>query len=133
MPSLTTLKTEKGSMALLGIAFAMLALASTLVILSAGAVYLSERRLTWLAESTALSVLDSSEGNLGQNLNSYAEQFVGLYEGKGLRNIRVISVGTQDGKTVKVELCGNFEGLFGGYLFRVGAPVCSEGLARLGR
>ena len=58
---------------------------------------------------------------------------VGLYEGKGLRNIRVISVGTQDGKTVKVELCGNFEGLFGGYLFRVGAPVCSEGLARLGR
>ncbi len=43
-----------GSMALFGIGLAVLSLVTVLIVLASGSVYLTERRLTTVAEATAL-------------------------------------------------------------------------------
>jgi hypothetical protein len=61
---------ESGSLAPLGIGLAMLSLTLVLAILAAGSLYLTERRLTTVAESTAIAVLIDAKGNLAQPLES---------------------------------------------------------------
>lgn len=124
---------EQGSIAPLGIGLSLLSLTTTLVILAAGSVYLSERRLTSVAESTALYALSRSDVLSNQSLPRFAGEFLELHPLKGLRQVSLIEASSQDGLTVRVRLCSLWRPLFDVYIFSEVGMICSEGLARRGR
>jgi hypothetical protein len=125
--------TERGSLAPLGIGLAMLSLMSVLAILAAGSVYLTERRLTTLAESSALAVLVEASGNLTQPLGPIANQHLNQEATRGLHQVEIVSVSATDQRTVRVRLCATWQPIFPSYMFSEIGKVCSEGLARRGR
>jgi hypothetical protein len=122
-----------GSIAPLGIGLAMLSLVTVLVILSAGSLFLTERRLTTVAESTALSVIARSQGQLNSALNIYAAEFLSQHPLTGLSKVELIEAVSPEGKTVRVRICSIWQPLFISYIFSETGRVCSEGLARVGR
>lgn len=122
---------EAGSLAPLGIGLALLSLATILVILTAGSLYLSERRLTSAAESTALATLALSDR--GTALLASAQDFLAKHPLDGLSQVRIDSVSKLDGKTVRVRLCSRVLPLIPNYMFSEVGIVCAEGLARKGR
>ena len=124
---------EQGSMAPLGIGLALLSLMTTLVILAAGSFYLSERRLTSVAESTALYAMSRSALLSNQNLPRYAGEFLELHSLKGLKQVSLIEASSPDSQTVRVRLCSLWRPLFDVYIFSEVGMICSEGLARRGR
>ncbi|CAB4551532.1 unannotated protein [freshwater metagenome] len=124
---------EQGSMAPLGMGLALLSLTTTLVILAAGSFYLSERRLTSVAESTALYALSQSDVLSNQNLPRFAGEFLEMHPLKGLQQVSLIEATTQDGFTVRVRLCSLWRPIFEVYIFSEVGMICSEGLARRGR
>ena len=124
---------EQGSMAPLGMGLALLSLTTTLVILAAGSFYLSERRLTSVAESTALYALSQSDVLPNQNLPRFAGEFLEMHPLKGLQQVSLIEATTQDGFTVRVRLCSLWRPIFEVYIFSEVGMICSEGLARRGR
>ena len=124
---------ELGSMAPLGIGLSLLSLMTTLVILAAGSLYLSERRLTSVAESTALYALSKSEVLPNQLLPRFAGEFLDLHPLQGLNQVSLIEASSQDGYTVRVKLCSLWRPIFEVYLFAEAGMICSEGLARRGR
>jgi hypothetical protein len=124
---------ELGSMAPLGIGLSLLSLMTTLVILAAGSLYLSERRLTSVAESTALYALSKSEVLSNQLLPRFAGEFLDLHSLQGLKQVSLIEASSQDGYTVRVKLCSLWQPIFEVYIFSEVGMICSEGLARRGR
>ena len=124
---------ELGSMAPLGIGLSLLSLMTTLVILAAGSLYLSERRLTSVAESTALYALSKSEVLSNQLLPRFAGEFLDLHSLHGLKQVSLIEASSQDGYTVRVKLCSLWRPIFEVYTFSEVGTICSEGLARRGR
>ncbi len=124
---------DRGSMAPLGIGLSMLSLMTTLVILAAGSFYLSERRLTSVAESTALYALSRSDDLSDQSLPRYAGEFLELHSLKGLQQVSLIEARTPDGTTVRVRLCSLWRPIFDSYIFSDVGMICSEGLARRGK
>lgn len=124
---------EQGSMAPLGIGLSLLSLTTTLVILAAGSVYLSERRLTSVAESTALYVLSRSDVLSNQSLPRLAGEFLEIHPLSGLKQVTLIEASSQDGHTVRVRLCSLWRPIFELYIFSEIGMICSEGLARRGR
>jgi hypothetical protein len=120
-------------MAPLGIGLSLLSLMTTLVILAAGSFYLSERRLTSVAESTALYALSKSVVLSNQNLPRFAGEFLELHSLKDLKQVSLIEASSQDGLTVRVRLCSLWRPLFDVYIFSEVGMICSEGLARRGR
>lgn len=124
---------ELGSMAPLGIGLSLLSLMTTLVILAAGSLYLSERRLTSVAESTALYALSKSEVLSNQLLPRFAGEFLGLHSLQGLKQVSLIEASSQDGYTVRVKLCSLWRPIFEVYIYSEVGTICSEGLARRGR
>ena len=124
---------ERGSMAPLGIGLSLLSLLTTLVILAAGSLYLSERRLISLSESTALYALAKSDVISNQRLPEYAAEFLGMLPLKGLQQVSLIEASSSDGFTVRVRLCSLWRPLFNFYIFSDVGMICSEGLARRGR
>jgi hypothetical protein len=124
---------ERGSMAPLGIGLSLLSLLTTLVILAAGSLYLSERRLISVSESTALYALAKSDVISNQRLPEYAAEFLGMHPLKGLQQVSLIEASSSDGFTVRVRLCSLWRPLFNFYIFSDVGMICSEGLARRGR
>lgn len=124
---------EQGSMAPLGIGLAMVSLTTVLVILASGSLYLTERRLTGVAESTALSVLSQSGQDLDQNLYSIAKNHLGELPLRGLHQVALMEASSADRKTVRIRLCSLWQPIFENYIFSEIGRVCSEGLARRGR
>jgi hypothetical protein len=124
---------ESGSMALFGIGLAAMSLATVLIVLASGSVYLTELRLTTVAEATALSVLTKSKGNLNQELENLARDFLSLNPLNGLHQLSLLDVSSPDGKTVRVRLCSSWNPIFVNYMFSEVGKICSEGLARRGR
>lgn len=124
---------ELGSMAPIGIGLSLLSLLTTLVILAAGSFYLSERRLTAVAESTALYALAKSDTISNQYLPRYAGEFLEVHPLKGLQQVSLIEASTRDGFTVRVRLCSLWRPIFNVYIFSDVGIICSEGLARRGR
>lgn len=120
-------------MAPLGIGLSMLSFMTTLVILAAGSIYLSERRLTSLAESTALYALSKSDVVSNQSLPRYAGEFLELHPLKGLQQVALIEAKSPDGFTVRVRLCSLWRPIFNSYMFSDVGMICSEGLARRGK
>lgn len=123
---------EQGSMAPLGIGLSLLSLMTSLVILAAGSLYLSERRLTSVAESTALYALAKSDVISNQSLSRYAGEFLEMHPLKGLQQVSLIEASSKDGFTVRVRLCSLWRPLFDSYIFSDVGMICSEGLARRG-
>jgi hypothetical protein len=124
---------EKGSLAPLGIGLAMLSLSVVLVILASGSLYLTERRLTTVAESTAIAVLIDAGDNLGQALPPLASRWLQQQTFPGLYPVELVEASSVDRKTVRVRLCTNSRPLFANYMFSEIGRVCSEALARRGR
>lgn len=124
---------EKGSIAPLGIGLAALSLSVVLLTLSASSAYLTDRRLTSIAESTAYAVLKQSSDEPDRQLDYLAEEFLGKHPLRGIRQLQLISVSVVDQLTVRVRLCSRLEPLILGYVFSEVGTICSEGLARRGR
>ncbi|CAB4624435.1 unannotated protein [freshwater metagenome] len=124
---------ERGSLALLGIGLALVSLTAILAILSAGSLYLTDRRLTGAAEATALSVVAEANGNLSQPLEPMASRFLSQLPLRGLREVTLVDTSVDDERTVRVKLCSRWFPIFENYIFSENGKVCSEGLARLGR
>ena len=124
---------EQGSLAPLGIGIAMLSLATVLAVLASASLYLTERRLTTVAESTAISVLIDAKGNLSQSLSPFARSWLEQQPLRGLDQVELIEVSSVDQRTVRVRLCSSSKELFVNYIFSEIGRVCSEALARRGR
>lgn len=124
---------EQGSMAPLGIGLSLLSLMTTLVILAAGSIHLSERRLTSVAESSALYALSKSVEISNQNLPRYAGEFLEMHPLRGLQQVSLIEASSRDGFTVRVRLCSMWRPIFDVYIFSDVGMICSEGLARRGK
>ena len=124
---------ERGSLAPLGIGLAMLSLTLVLAILAAGSLYLTERRLTTVAESTAIAVLIDVQGNLAQPLAPIASRWLGSQPLRGLFQVELVEVSSIDQRSVRVRLCSNSKPIFENYMFSEIGRVCSEALARRGR
>ena len=124
---------QQGSLAPLGVGLAMLSLTAVLAILTSGSLYLTERRLTSVAESTALAVLIDAEGNLQQNLAPLARSWLDQQPLGGLDQVELIDASSSDQLTVRVRLCSSSLPIFANYMFSEIGRVCSEALARRGR
>lgn len=125
--------TDQGSLAPLGIGLALIALSTVLVTLAAGSVYLTERRLTGVAESTALAVLYDAQEDLNQPLIPLANSHLNAITLPGLNRVVLIEASADDNKTVRVRLCSTWLPIFQSYMFSETGRVCSEGLARRGK
>ena len=124
---------ERGSLAPLGIGLAILSLTMVFSILSAGSLYLTERRLTTVAESTAISVLIDARGNLAQPLAPLASSWLESQPLRGLFQVELVEVSSIDQLSVRVRLCSSSRPIFENYMFSEIGRVCSEALARRGR
>ena len=124
---------EQGSLAPLGIGLAMVSLGTVLAIVASGSLYLTERRLTGVAESAALSVLLEADGNLSQDLSVLANRYLEKLPLRGLHQVTLIEASSSELKTVRVRLCSLWRPIFENYMFSEIGKVCSEGLARRGR
>jgi hypothetical protein len=126
-------KSQQGSLAPLGIGLAILSLTAVLAILASGSLYLTERRLTTAAESTAIAVLIDARGDLSQPLTGFAGSWLEQQSLRGLHQVQLVEVSSVDQKTVRVRLCSSSKPLFANYIFSEIGRVCSEALARRGR
>lgn len=124
---------QLGSLAPLGIGLALLSLTAVLGILASASLYLTERRLTTLAESTAISVLIDAKGDLSQALGPFAQNWLGQQPLHGLFRVELADASSVDQKTVRVRLCSSSRPIFPNYMFSEIGIVCSEALARRGR
>lgn len=128
-----SVRSEDGSLAPLGIGLAMLSLAAVLAILASGSLFLTERRLTTVAESTAIAVLIDARGNLLQPLVPIAFNWLEQQPLEGLDQVQLMEVSSIDQQTVHVRLCSYSMPLFVNYMFSEIGRVCSEASARRGR
>jgi len=124
---------ERGSLAPLGIGLAMISLSLVLAILTAGSLYLTERRLTTVAESTAIAVLIDARGNLAQPLSPMASRWLATQPLRGLHQVQLLEVSSVDQRSVRVRLCSSSRPIFENYMFSDIGKVCSEALARRGK
>jgi hypothetical protein len=124
---------ERGSLAPLGIGLAMISLALVLAILTAGSLYLTERRLTTVAESTAIAVLIDAKENLAQPLSPMASRWLASQPLRGLHQVQLMEVSSVDQRSVRVRLCSSSRPIFENYMFSEIGKVCSEALARRGK
>jgi hypothetical protein len=111
----------------------MLSLTTVLAVLASASLYVTERRLTTVAESTAISVLIDAKGNLSQSLSPLARRWLEQQPLRGLDQVELIEVSSVDQRTVRVRLCSSSKELFVNYIFSEIGRVCSEALARRGR
>jgi hypothetical protein len=111
----------------------MVSLATVVAIVASGSLYITERRLTGVAEATALSVLLEAEGNLAQDLASIASRYLTEVPLRGLNQVRLVEASSSDSRTVRIRLCSVWRPIFENYMFSEIGRVCSEGLARRGR
>jgi hypothetical protein len=111
----------------------MVSLATVVAIVASGSLYITERRLTGVAEATALSVLGEAEDNLSQDLASIASKYLTEVPLRGLSQLTLIQASSPDARTVRIRLCSTWRPIFENYIFSEIGRVCSEGLARRGR
>ena len=124
---------ECGSLAPLGIGLATLSLTLVLAILASVSLYLTERRLTTVAESTAIAVLMDAKGNLAQPLAPMASRWLGTHPLRGLHEVELVEVSSIDQRSVRVRLCSRSRPIFENYMFSEIGRVCSEAMARRGK
>lgn len=111
----------------------MLSLNLVLSILASGSLYLTERRLTTVAEATAVAVLIDAKGNLAQPLAPSATSWLAGQQLRGLYQVELVEVSSLDQRSVRVRLCSSSRPIFANYMFSEIGRVCSEALARRGK
>jgi hypothetical protein len=113
---------ERGSIAPLAIGLALLSLAAILTTVAASSLFLHQKRLLSLAESTALFAVATSEP---------AQTFLSQVTDPKLGPVTVAKEQVIDGQTVEVRLCSQWVSPFA----LVGLPltqiVCAEARSRL--
>jgi hypothetical protein len=119
-------------MAPLGLGLAALALGTVLVLLAIGSMYQVDRRLTSVAEATALEVL-AQKSESSKSLSELANGFLARHPLYGLHEVQLLEASFADGKTVRIRLCSIWRPPIASYMFSDVGRVCSEGLARLGK
>lgn len=124
---------ETGSLAPLGIGLSLVSLSTVVAVLASGSLYLTERRLTSLAESTALAVLVAPTPQSPKQLNSLAGKFIAKHSSPGLGVVQLVEASVIDSRTIRVRLCNTSKPIFETYIFSDVGRVCSEGLARRGK
>lgn len=115
------LQDSRGSIAPLGIGLALLSLATVLVFVSANSLFVLQRRLTTLAEATALSVATTSGS---------ASDFLTEAGVSGFHNLKIASESSQDGITAEVKLCSTWQPPFRVLNLIGGQVICGFGAAR---
>jgi hypothetical protein len=124
---------DSGSIAPLGLGLATLSLFLVLVLVSASGLLLEERRLTSIAESTALAIYRDSGLENPNQLESLAVSHLGSIAYWRNEPIEVVEATSPDGLTVRVRLCSNTKIILPIQLLSEYGKVCAEGLARAGR
>lgn len=124
---------DDGSLAPLGIGLALISLSAVLGVLAAGSLYLTERRLTTVAESTALWVLAETGPLLPSDLSKPATFYLSNRQLPGLNQVQLVEASSKDSKTVMIRLCSVWQPIFQNYMFSETGRVCSEAFARRGR
>jgi hypothetical protein len=124
---------DRGSIAPLGIGLAMLSLFTVLVTASAGTLFLTQKRLTTLAEATALALATDNQIVIEGSLLAQAEEFIAAVPESHLNKIQILNVSMQDALTFRVLLCVEWSNPLLSYSISDTGKVCSEGLARRGK
>ena len=117
------LKAARGSIAPLAIGLALISLVTVLMSVSAGSVFLLQRRLTSLAEFAALSRVESG---------TLATDFLLETNPKGFYALTVVRDEVIDGVTSEVRLCSTWTPPLRVYFIFVSRQVCGFGAARAG-
>lgn len=114
---------ERGSLAPLGIGLALLSLTVVVAAASATSLFLLDRRLSTLAEFTALSVVSNGES---------AEDYLARSAPVGFTNLTVAADSMEDGLTEQVTLCAIWDAPIKGMIPLPSRLICESGLARNG-
>lgn len=125
------LRGDYGSLAPLGIGLSLLSVGLVIAVIAAGSLYVTERRLTSVAESAALATLVNSKTE--EEFTSAARKFLASYPLDKLSRVELIEANSPDGESVRVRLCASWQAPVISYVFSDTGIVCSEGLARRGR
>lgn len=115
-------RNESGSIAPLGIGLAILSLVAIFTTVAASSLFLYQKRLLTLAESTALFSVSTGEA---------AQVFLSQVQNSKLSAITVAKEQIIDGQTIEVRLCAQWVSPF----VVIGLPltqiVCAEARSRL--
>jgi hypothetical protein len=116
-------KGERGSISPLLIGFLFFSLATVLVVVSATSLIIFQKRLTGLAEASAL---------WGEQTGRSAEEFLGKLQDTHFEMLSIKDDAEFDGHTRYVELCAKWQPPLVVPWVTDSAVVCSRGLARSG-
>jgi uncharacterized membrane protein len=114
---------EAGSIAPLGIGFALISLSVILVFTSVSSIFILQRRLTTMAEFAALS---------GARYGLSATDFVIQGGAAGMKGLRVSVDQVLDGVTREVAICKNWAPPLPVVVKLEGFEICGYGAAREG-
>lgn len=123
MKIFSTLDAERGSIAPFAIGLALIALVAVLMSVSAGSIFLLERRLTSLAEFAALSRIEAGIP---------ATDFLLETKPQGFSALTVAKDEVLDGVTAEVRLCATWNPPLTVYFKFARRQVCGFGAARAG-
>lgn len=113
---------ENGSIAPLGIGLAILSLVAIFTTVAASSMFLYQKRLLTLAESTALFSASTGEA---------AQVFLSQVTNSKLNTITVAKEQIIDGQTVEVRLCAQWVSPFAVIGIPLTQIVCAEARSRL--
>ena len=119
MPRL--LNEDRGSIAPLAVGLALISLITALMAVSAGSIFLLERRLTSLAEFAALSRIES-----GMEVSDFLLET----QPQGFSLLKIEKDAMADGVTAEVQLCATWNAPLSGYFKFASRRVCGFGAAR---
>ena len=113
---------ENGSTAPLAIGLALLSLAVILTTVVASSLFLFQKRLLTLAESTALFAASTGEP---------AQVFLSQLRGTKTGNVTVVKDQMTDGRTAEVRLCSQWVSPLATIGLPIAQIVCAEAQSRL--
>jgi hypothetical protein len=132
-----SLRNESGSAAPLAIGLALLALTMIMATSLASSMFLFQRRLAALADSTAISVrrelVEPAATNPNAPLMRLVENRMFLLQsakGSPLAGLAAESAAMKDGQTLEINLCATWQAPFTVAFLPSQATVCSRSAAR---
>ena len=114
---------DSGSIAPLGIGLALLSLTTILIFTSVSSIFVLQRRLTALAEFTALS---------GARYGLSATDFIQQSGASGMTGLKIAKDAVIDGRTHEVSICAVWRPPLSGISNLLSTEICGHGAARAG-
>jgi hypothetical protein len=115
-------KSDLGSIAPLGIGFALISLATVLTLAAATSLFVFQRRLATLAESSAIAVASGSA-----DIHDFL-----LFSQQDFQNLQPVTLVEPDQKTTTVILCATWSPFVSTFAFVAQQQVCGKASARSG-